>query len=161
MSDRAPAMWLYGCHGGAGVSVLEQLWAPMADAHGQLREMNLLVCSATFDGIAAAHRVLLEAKDNADTGILGAVVVHRDSSKMPRDTTLELQKIKHFTEVWHFPFMKQIAKTRIDDLPTWEPGVAGEPQHRFRRLTNQSNVLATAGEIGDQICREFVRRITE
>lgn len=139
--DDIPAVWLIGAHGGAGVTTLSHVWAPMGDAghvwpvHDQHR-WCVVVARATHQGLDAAADVgvLKRAGQIPSCHLLGFLLV-ADSPQGP--SKLIRRKMKTFAAggmpVWQVPYLKSWAQLPVKDLPVWQPGGAPAKRSRFKK----------------------------
>lgn len=139
----APAVWLVGAHGGAGVSTLSHILAPMGDAGqawpaGVENPYCVLVCRSTKVGLERAHQAALQARAGqaGDVMLLGIAIVADAPGKMPKALARKIGVIEQHFRIWRIPYLDAIRVTDMDDLAVWEPGYElPERKKRSRRKT--------------------------
>lgn len=138
-----PLAWLVGCHGGAGVSTLEAVFAPLFSAGQVIPAANdpatvILVAEVSKRGLRAAHKAVLqfETHDAGNTQLAGVMLVHRTPGKTPKALAGDLDRLTGATpgdNVWHIPFYPEWVTAGADELPEWEPGYEQPERKKFAR----------------------------
>ena len=143
----APAVWLVAAHGGAGVSTLSHVWAPMGDAGNAWPAADehpwcVVVCRSTKSGLEAAHQAVLQAWADRTGGceVLGVVVVADAPGKAPKSLVRKIAVIEEIVEVWHVPYLVELRVHEASELASWEPGAAAPER---RRMTTKKVAAAT------------------
>lgn len=159
----APAVWLVGAHGGAGVSTLAHILAPMGDAGqawpaGVENPYCVLVCRSTKVGLERAHQAALQARAGhaGDIMLLGIAIVADTPGKLPKALNRKIGVIEQHFRIWRIPYLEAIRVADIDELAVWEPGYEmPERKKRSRRKTPPvtdvpaTEVIAVAESIFD------------
>lgn len=159
----APAVWLVGAHGGAGVSTLSHIWAPMGDAGqawpaGVENPYCVLVCRSTKVGLERAHQAALQARAGhaGDIMLLGIAIVADRPGKIPKALNRKIGVIEQHFRIWRIPYLEAIRVADIGELAVWEPGYEmPDRKKRSRRKTPPvtdvpaAEVIAVAENIFD------------
>lgn len=146
--EPAPAVWLVGAHGGAGVTTLSRILAPMGDAGGAwpAGEENpycALVCRSTATGLERAHQAALQARAGhaGDIVLLGIVIIDDVPGKTPKALAQKVSVIAEHFRIWRIPYLEQLRLAHTQDLAMWEPGYEA-PEAR-RGLASRKGVSVT------------------
>ncbi|WP_155981275.1 hypothetical protein [Nocardia sp. BMG111209] len=131
--DRAPLVWLLGAHGGAGVSTLEQMLAPAADANGCWPGVHegespfvVVVARETLEGLAGAHELLRQHHGGhaGPSTLLGLITC----ADRPGRAALEIRRYRRIIDElvpaggrWRIGWQPAWPVTRRAELPVWEP----------------------------------------
>lgn len=164
--DDIPAVWLVGAHGGAGVTTLAHVWAPMGDAGGlwpvhDLHRWCVVVARATQQGLDAASDVgvLYRSGRIPACHLLGFLLVAdspQGAGKIIR------RKIKTFasgdTPVWQVPYVKSWAQSPVKSLPVWQPGGPLVKRSRIKRAS-ASDVPEKIAHTGTDILDHLVASV--
>ncbi|MFI7524484.1 hypothetical protein [Nocardia salmonicida] len=134
-SGRAPAIWLLGAHGGAGVSTLAQMLALAADcnrrwpaAMGGESPFTVIVARETIEGLARAHDLLRQYHCGLIAGspvLVGLVTTAHQPGKPPRPIRRYIDVISDLVPEagrWRIDWQDDWPVTAMHDLPTWAPG---------------------------------------
>lgn len=144
-----PAVWLMGCHGGAGVSTLEALIAPAGDCqrswpggHPEQSPFVVLVAAETATGMDRAH-VLLRQYHSRMAGpgnrLLGLVTVATAPGRRPSSVKQARELLAPLAgNLWEIPFFSEYRELLPKALPAWHPG--DEVAERKRRFDYHSQV---------------------
>ncbi|MGV9836469.1 DUF6668 family protein [Nocardia niigatensis] len=147
----APALWLLGAHGGAGVSTLSHTWAPAGDALGGWPSLDrhrgvVIVARTHRHGLSRAHLLLRQAAAQlvGDCVLLGLLTVADHAGTLPpilrrhRDLVEELAPA-----AWRVPFIPEFRLVTAEQLPIWSPRdpVDAETRGRFARRPNPSTTV--------------------
>lgn len=138
-SGRAPAIWLLGAHGGAGVSTIESMWSPAADSRrGWPAEESapfvVIVARMHATGLDAAHRLCLQHQAGAVGGceLLGLVTV----AAGPGKPALSLARRRELVAAaagasWHIDWIPELLTATPTELASWQPGDTPPLAKRF------------------------------
>lgn len=162
-----PLAWLVGCHGGAGVSTLEAVFAPLTSTGQVIPAANdpatvILVAEVSKRGLRAAHKAVLqfETDDAGGAHLAGVMLVHRTPGKTPKALTGDLERLTEATpggNVWNVPFFSEWVTTTADGLPEWEPGYEPPARKKLSRKPGVLDVVPEAVmEIGDDMAARCV-----
>ncbi|WP_092808840.1 hypothetical protein [Rhodococcus globerulus] len=128
-----PAVWLYGAHGGAGVSTLthylsfagdcERGWPCGNDVENESPYV-VIVARETSDGLKAAHELIVDHHENGlASDLLGLITVASSptldkSVRQYRDVVTSPGSVSaHWSIGWH----KFLAAASRPALPQWHP----------------------------------------
>lgn len=144
-----PALWLMGCHGGAGVTTLEAWLSVAGDCqrswpggHPEQSPFVLLVAEESVTGLEEAHLRLRQFRCGmAGPGnrLLGLVTVARVPGK--RSAVLEQSRelLRPLAgELWHVPAIPGLRELHPRALPAWAPG---DPMPERRRRFDPSTTV--------------------
>lgn len=157
----APAFWLLGAHGGAGVSALARTWAPAADSRrgwpAADRHRYVVVVARTHRaGLGAAHVLLRQAVGGLTGGclLLGLITVADHDGILP--TTLRRQRdlVEELAPAaWRVPFLPLYRRLTLDQMPQWSPRDPLPDRKRFARRDDGDVVHPDLAEVGTAIFR--------
>lgn len=146
--EPAPAVWLVGAHGGAGVTTLSRILAPMGDAGGawpagEENPFCALVCRSTTTGLERAHQAALQARAGqaGDSVLLGIIIVDDAPGKTPKTLAQKISVISEHFRIWRIPYLEQVRLAHTDELAMWEPGY--EPPEPRRGLAGRKHPSVT------------------
>lgn len=141
-STWAPAVWLVGAHGGAGVTTLSNMLAPFGDASQQWPSHDthpwcVVVARENYSGLAAAQQVVLQAAtgQSGDCTVLGVITVADGPGKRPKKLTSSLRVIEEISPVWRIGWIPELKVTASNELATWKPGDTVPKKRRRRSIT--------------------------
>lgn len=154
--NRPPAIWLLGAHGGAGVTTLEESWAPAGDCLGgwpsaDADPYTVIVCRTHARGLEAAHILLRQARAGhiGRARLVGLVTVADAPGKLPAKLRHRLRVVQAAApNTWSIPWIGDLRLTTADTpLPVWHPGDP-IPQRRRRQdpLTELHPDIAATGD---------------
>lgn len=131
----APALWLLGAHGGAGVSTLAHLLAPAADCghcwparQGGESPFVAVVARETIDGLSHAHDLLRQfhcGLTGHNTVLVGLITCAHRPGKPPRAIRRYLDVLGDLVPDacrWRIGWQDDWPLTDISHLPIWTPG---------------------------------------
>ncbi|NNH73660.1 hypothetical protein HLB23_28055 [Nocardia uniformis] len=130
---RAPMVWLLGAHGGAGVSTLERVLAPAADAQRRWPAVLdgespfvVIVARETLDGLARAHELLRQhrAGNAGPSHVLGLITCAHQPGRVPLDIRRYRRVIDELVPEggsWRVGWQPAWPLTQRSDLPVWRP----------------------------------------
>ena len=136
---RAPAIWLLGAHGGAGVSTVESMWDPAADSRrgwpaAESAPFVVIVARMHVTGLDAAHRLCLQHQAGEVGGceLLGLVTV----AAAPGKPALPLVRRRELVAAaagasWHIDWVPDLLTTDPGELASWQPGYTPPATKRF------------------------------
>ncbi|ATL72554.1 hypothetical protein CRH09_39930 (plasmid) [Nocardia terpenica] len=132
---RAPAVWLLGAHGGAGVSTLAQMLAPAGDCGrrwpaglGGESPYVVIVTRETIEGLSRAHDLLRQFHCGLAarrTVLLGLITTAHQAGRQPKPIRRYLDVIWDLVPEagrWRVEWQGDWPLTELKDLPTWTPG---------------------------------------
>ncbi|MFF0494338.1 hypothetical protein ACFYTQ_35420 [Nocardia sp. NPDC004068] len=153
---RAPAVWLLGAHGGAGVSTLARMLAPAGDCGrrwpaGLAGESPYVVIVAreTIEGLSRAHDLLRQfhcGLAGRNTVLLGLITSAHQGGRQPKPIRRYLEVIWDLVPEsgrWRVEWQGDWPLTEIKDLPTWTPGDA--------RPAKGADPLASVRSLGESL----------
>lgn len=125
-----PAVWLVGAHGGAGVSTLARYWDFAGDARHQWpcgtdRDVEspyvVVVCRETTEGLASAHDLILQHRDQGlRTELLGLVTVANTAGEPPKDVRQRRAIVAGAVHAdWSIGWHRFLGSAARSSLPTW------------------------------------------
>ena len=134
-----PAVWLLGAHGGAGVSTLshylsfagdsERQWPCGSDIENESPYV-VIVARETSDGLAAAHQLIVDHRENGlASELLGIITVASSPTldkaiRQYRDIVTAPSSVPaHWRIGWH----RFLAAAARPALPQWHP-LSGVPE---------------------------------
>lgn len=157
---RAPAMWLLGAHGGAGVTTLEAIWAPAADSRRGWPAVDaapfvVVVARMHAAGLGAAHRLCLQHQAGAAGGceLLGLVTV----AAAPGKPAVSLSRRRELVAAaagasWHIDWVPELLTATPSELVPWKPGdVAPQVKRLSRPPTPTEAVPPSISEAGAEV----------
>ncbi|WP_194838482.1 DUF6668 family protein [Nocardia sp. XZ_19_369] len=154
----APAFWLLGAHGGAGVSTLARTWAPAADAQrgwpAADRYPHVVIVARTHRaGLGAAH-VLLRQAAGGLTGaatLLGLVTIADADGILPATLRRQRDLVEELApQAWRIPYLEIYRRLSVDQMPRWSPRDQPPDRKRFSR-TDPDTVHPDLAEVGAAI----------
>ncbi|MFF2088609.1 hypothetical protein ACFVVM_32900 [Nocardia sp. NPDC058176] len=133
-SGRRPAGWLLGAHGGAGVSTLAQMMAPLGDCHrrwplgrGGESPLVVIVVRETIPGLVQAHSLLRQyhcGMAGPGARLLGMISVANRPGRSSRSIRRYLDLVQQLVPEqgrWQLDWQDEWPQTKITELPTWQP----------------------------------------
>ncbi|MGV9638097.1 hypothetical protein ACWDO0_28305 [Nocardia rhamnosiphila] len=133
--QRAPAVWLLGAHGGAGVSTLAHMLAPTADCGrawpaglGGESPFVAVVARETIEGLSRAHDLLRQfhcGLTGPATVLVGLITCAHRPGRPPRAIRRYLDVLGDLVPDscrWRVEWQDGWPLTEISHLPTWTPG---------------------------------------
>lgn len=159
-SSPAPAWWLVGAHGGAGVSSLCASWLFAGDAMRAFpgafageTPFVVIVAREHQHGIDCAHDLITQHLSGfaGETTLVGLVTVAARPGKVPASLRQRLEVVAGLIgdRHWHVPWVEDWLTLRSEELPVWRPGDVVE-KRRKQPPASECVPLAVA-KIGDQI----------
>ncbi len=133
--QRAPAIWLLGAHGGAGVSTLAHMLAPAAECGrrwpagvGGESPFVVVVARETIEGLGRAHDLLRQfhcGLTGHNTVLAGLITCAHRPGRPPRAIRRYLDVLGDLVPEacrWRVDWQDDWPLTDIGQLPTWSPG---------------------------------------
>lgn len=167
--ERSPAVFLLPAVGGCGVSTLAHSIAPFAETDmfpaADDPNMVVVVTTATYTGVQAAHRIVQQSNDGRAGGcqLLGLVVVTTAGGKIPKPVTQRLapveSKVRH---IWHVDYVDAWRCLPTEQLPVWDPTVTSNTEdargarRRKKKTTAATEVPERVVSVATEICQEAV-----
>lgn len=161
-----PAVWLYGAHGGAGVSTLAHYLSFTGDCERQWPCGNDVECESpyvvivareTSDGLKAAHKLIRDHHENGlSSELLGLITVASSptldkSVRQYRDVVASSGSVAaHWSIGWH----KFLAAASRPALPQWHP-LDGIPEQSKGTAAVPTDVIAAGVGIVTAIQRSL------
>jgi hypothetical protein len=137
---RWSALWLIGCHGGAGASTLAAVGVGFDGGTGRWPATNgtagvLIVCRASATGLrAAAHVATAVQRREVPAGleVAGLVVVAAQPGREPKIIRERAQLVGGwFPAVWQVPWVSEVIATEREQLRYCKPFKAAIPAALF------------------------------
>lgn len=154
----APAVWLVGAHGGAGVSTLAHMWRPFGDAGrtwpaADTNTACVVVARSTHAGLEAAAQTVLaaEKQENGGCTVLGVIVVADAPGKLPKQLGSRLPVIEALVPVWHLPYVPGIRLSERGSLASWNPGDEIVTGRKAKKLPVHDAVPAQFADVAEEI----------
>ncbi|MGV0870455.1 hypothetical protein [Corynebacterium kalidii] len=167
--ERSPAVFLLPAVGGCGASTLARSVAPFAETDmfpaADDPNMVVVVTTATYTGVQAAHRIIQQSNDGRGGGcqLLGLVVVNTAGGKIPKPVVQRLapveSKLRH---VWHVDYVEEWRCLPTEQLPVWDPTVSSNTdqargaRRRKKKTTAATEVPEHVVSVATEICQEAV-----
>ncbi|MBB3040084.1 DUF6668 family protein [Hoyosella altamirensis] len=149
----APAFWLFGAHGGAGVSTLTRVMLPAGDCmrrwpsgHSSESPLVVIVSRTHGAGLSAAHRQIARYHPQgavpARLVFAGLITIPDAPGKLPPEMRHHLALVadaarKAGGEHWHLPWIEEWRTCPREDLPRWHP--------RDRPMVGRSRIASDHG----------------
>ena len=154
----APAVWLLGAHGGAGVSTLTRMLGPAADCGrawpagvGGESPFVVIVARETIEGLARAHDLLRQFHNpglGTNTVLLGLITSAHQPGRQPKQIRRYLDVIWDLvpeTGRWRVDWQSDWPLARLSDLPVWVPDdYRGVIERRIAELEAQRHAIDLA-----------------
>ncbi|NKS64809.1 hypothetical protein GS493_23485 [Rhodococcus hoagii] len=129
----APAWWLVGAHGGAGVSSLSASWVFAGDAMGAFpggfdeeSPFVLVVAREHAQGIGRAHDLITQhlSGHGGPTTLVGLITVAAHPGKLAAPLRQRLEVVTGLVgdRHWRIPWIDEWISLTPDELPSWTPG---------------------------------------
>lgn len=152
---RAPAVWLLGAHGGAGVTTLAHMLAPAADCGrrwpavlGGESPLVVLVARETIEGLSWAHDLLRQwcCGQAGDSVLVGLITCAHQPGKQPKPIRQYLSLVSDLLPkdgLWRVDWQPDWPLTELKALPTWTP--------RDQRPAKGTDPLAAVRGLGESL----------
>lgn len=146
---RAPAMWLLGAHGGAGVSTLEAMWAPAASSRrgwpaADAAPFVVVVARMHAAGLDAAHQLCLQHQAGQVGGcaLLGLVTVAAAPGKPAVSLTRRRELVAAAAGTsWHIDWVPELLTATASELAQWQPGYTAPAVKRLAKPPHPTEVV--------------------